>query len=895
MRHLHSKIFFDAQDYELLDIVNEVLSRNKSLEHLKKLFRPYLHPNGIKELSAPKELRIAYAVINLLDSLEIGKADDRIRALQSLRDEVLSTTQSTLRKNTARVLLSIMKDLVRSWENPRRQIELAHDFRMAAAGKPRFVRGLLRRYHLLEMPEEWNQLAADDHVHDANTKGRKSATHLIMDAWIKGIRSLTVIYYNYVSTQVATELLEAAAIMEISVRIGVEYSTRFRGRYVHLIWVPHGFPNPKDFRHFLEESPVAAFMNEGHKVSEYQRRYVMDVLQAFNHRHRNQLRSAYGVELAPLNPDEFHAFVGTGQASILHLAKFIHNRLLPAMRNRVAVLRKEYADASPETRLQIEQTIQEMDGLNSEAIVECYLRPFQNPDTPNPNIPRDEPSVPELLTYTPHQLLGRLNELHSIVRVTLNLSNLSLEDVLELLYDCRGLITHLEIFNLKDYSNGKTGQIPAISELQTAINRGNLITLKRIIRDIIGQLPASGEPGKRAEKLKHILHDIPTLVSYYRELPLKSRIGSDSTGRSSHLHGMGLVLKETLPRRVIKMLERTRNPSRQLIPVHLNAYQQITCIPRDYRSRLLNVAARAARRVPALNMVGHRLQRDWILQNDSIRMESEGNIATLGGMQKSNNELYLNPPKSRSEKGLSWRYLNSGLRNFLKILTGFVPAYATFALTKDWWLLTHFGAIIWFAITGFRNILQSVLGGGGIRRSPLLRWNSYISWDRIADSLLYTGFSVPLLDYLVKTCLLNRLLGINTETNPVALYSAIAIVNGLYISSHNAFRGLPRGAIVGNFFRSIISIPLAIAFNTAIDAILTSSGFPEVNSILQKWAAVISKGASDIVAGVIEGAADRNRNLHTRGGDYAAKLDQLFDAYARLELLFPEVEVFGNS
>ena len=32
----------------------------------------------------------------------------------------------------------------------------------------------LRRYHLLEMPEEWNQIAFDDHVHDANTKGRKT-------------------------------------------------------------------------------------------------------------------------------------------------------------------------------------------------------------------------------------------------------------------------------------------------------------------------------------------------------------------------------------------------------------------------------------------------------------------------------------------------------------------------------------------------------------------------------------------------------------------------------------------------------------------------------------------------------------------------------------------------
>ena len=46
-----------------------------------------------------------------------------------------------------------------------------------------------------------------------------------------------------------------------------------------------------------------------------------------------------------------------------------------------------------------------------------------------------------------------------------------------------------------------------------------------------------------------------------------------------------------------------------------------------------------------------------------------------------------------------------------------------------------------------RNIVQSVLGGGGIGRSPLLHWNDYVSWVRLSDSLLFTGFSVPLLDY----------------------------------------------------------------------------------------------------------------------------------------------------
>src|SRR5690606_4241623 len=146
--------------------------------------------------------RIAYTVISLLTSLEIGKVSDRLSALRTLRDEVMSTAEGTLRTNTARVLVQIMKELVRARGDDERQLELAHDFRVTAAGNPRKVREQLRRHYLLEMPEEGNQIAFDDHVHDANTKGRKSPTHLIMDAWIKGIRRLTVIYYNFVEARV---------------------------------------------------------------------------------------------------------------------------------------------------------------------------------------------------------------------------------------------------------------------------------------------------------------------------------------------------------------------------------------------------------------------------------------------------------------------------------------------------------------------------------------------------------------------------------------------------------------------------------------------------------------------------------------------------------------------
>ncbi|MCE5284021.1 MAG: hypothetical protein LLG93_18200 [Deltaproteobacteria bacterium] len=787
-----------------------------------------------------------------------------------------------------------MKELVRKEGEPEQQLGLAHDFRMAASGKPRIIRRELLRYHLLEMPEEWNQIAFDDHVHDANTKGRKTPTHLIMDAWIKGIRRLTVVYYNYVPPEAAAELLDAGAIMGITIRIGVSFGAQFRRRNIRFIWVPRVFADCRDFLSFLEDPHVQSFMGEGHQVSDYQRNHVLALLREFNGRHRLAINDTFGIDLEELDPKCFLSFVAGGQASILHLGECIHSRLLPLLQIRMKSLRTRYPQAMPEERLEIEELAKKIQELDSEAIVDRYLIPEQNPSLPDPNVYHDGVDIPPLLRLTPRELVERLDKLHAGYRICLNLNDLSVEDVLEILYDCKGMITHLEIFNLKDHVNGKTTHYPQISKLQLALNEGNVVTLKRLIREMIQRLEVSSCPDRqdRIEKMTEILRNIPVLQAQYRIVPLKASIGSDSTGRSHRHYGMGLILAETLTWRAQKAVRRTMYPTVFTAPVRMTAYLRTTFIPDPVTGE--KWLRRLVRILPGLERLGKQRRQDWQVLEDATRMAIPGNIIPLGGLHgEGGNDLYLENKEPPKEAGGAWKYLNSGVKNATKVVIGFIPAFLTFALTKDWWLLAYCGAFIWFGITGLRNILQSVLGGGGIRRSPLLRWNDYVSWGRLCDSLLFTGFSVPLLDYLVKTVVLDRMLGITTATNTTLLYTIMALTNGLYLSSHNAFRGLPRGAILGNFFRSVLSIPLAVAFNAAIYGLLFEAGMPGINEILQKWAAVISKAASDCVAGVIEGLADRYENMRERARDYHAKLSQLFDAYARLELLFPEADVLA--
>jgi hypothetical protein len=888
------KLLFDKKDHDLLKMVQDVMNRPAYRKHFEDLLSPYLNPHGIKEMAASQGFRIAYAMTNLFHSLETGKAADRLRALRSLHDEAMNITHSSLRRNTARVLLQIMKELVRVPGNHNRKLELAHDFRMAVSGKPRFVRRELQRYHLLEMPEEWNQIAFDDHVHDANTKGRKTPTHLIMDAWIKGIRRLTVIYYNYVPPEAASELLEAGEIMGITIRIGVSVGAQFRGRNIRFIWVPRGFYDARDFLSFLADPPVRTFMDEGRQVSEYQRRHVLAVLEEFNLKHRLTINEALGIALAPLESADFESFVAGGQASILHLSEFIHTRLMPLMEERIEEIRTRYKGATPDECRQMEELAEKMDALDSEAIAERYLKPERNPSLPDPNFPQAGPDVPRLLMLAPHELLRMLDQLHTGYRICLNLSDLHMEDVLEMLYDCRGMITHLEIFNLKDHVAGKTSHYAEINELQTAINEGNVITLKRLIRNIRQRLEHSEHPDRedRTAKLTEVLCNIPALQSHYRDVPLGSYIGSDSTGRSLHQYGMGLIIRETLSRRAQKTLCHTLGPTVFVLPVRMTAYLRTTFVPYAASGTMKRWLQCLAQLLPGLKLLGNERRRDWEIQDKATHLETPGNVIPLGGLHEEGGHRFeLAETRTRAKPGISWRYLNSSVKNAMKVVIGFIPAFLTFVLTKDWWFLAYCGAFIWFGITGLRNILQSVLGGGGIRRSTLLRWNDYVSWGRLTDSLLFTGFSVPLLDYIVKTVILDRMFDITTATDPSLLYTVMALANGLYLSSHNVFRGLPKGTAFGNFFRSILSIPLAIALNGAFGGLLAGAGVAGINDVLQKWAAIISKTASDCVAGIIEGLADRYENIRMRTIDYTAKLDQIFDAYARLELLFPETDV----
>ena len=850
MAGFFAKLLFDKADYRLVDALSELESKEKRVKKYSKLLESNFHSRGIKELASPQENRLISAMLNFAEACQYGSStsEERIQSLRSLREEVLDGIHSPLHLNTARVVLQILKVLLFNRERLGRteMLKLVHDLRTALLGQPRFIRAQLRKYQLLEMPESWNQITFDYHVHDSSTKGRKTPAHLIMDAWIKGIRKLQVVYYDAIPRPAVRELLETARIMEIDIRIGVEFVTHWQNRRVPLIWAPRGFIGNKGFLKFLDRKDVVKFLDSKTTASDTNRQFVISCLKKFEKHHLTDFNARFETKLKKVTIKDFLHSTGKSEPTLHALIGYIFRQ----------------AEAGGNGK---ELTFQAVEEFFAAAGI--IARKTQAKSASSPKL-------------SPRELIDQLNEISPGFRLTLNLSGLTLVEVIQLLYDCRGQINYLEIFNAKDQLAGVFRDDPEINELRTVLNDGNVVRLKQIVRDILEELRQDGKKHAGSiAALEKIGGDLSGFIGMYSEHKLKARIGSDSTEFSTIYPKMGFAVLSTLPRTARKRLRRDHF---DVLPVSEEVVKCRASLPvkNPFRLNLL------ARFLPGKWF--RAVRKYWIVNDDASRIGLRGNIVSLSPR--------ILPEQTSSKKLLSgigdyWLYLNSNLKIALKITGGFIPAFLSFMLTKDWWVLTWFGAVIWFGITGTRNVIQSVLGGGGIRRSSLLKWNDFISWQRVADSLFYTGFSVPLLDYVVKTVMMKNAFGITAEQSPVILFTCMATINGLYISGHNRLRGLPASAASGNFFRSFLSIPLAVAFNFIFQGILVACGVAGVAVILQQWAAVVSKTASDTVAGFIEGFADRNKNLSMRISDYLAKSKSIFSIYSRLELLFPDKDV----
>ena len=885
------RFFFDKRDQLLIELVDSFLHARHS-GHAVPQIDTNLHPHGIVDLEMPYSMRIAHAVMALIDRLHDGLMLERLQALSRLYDEVLHCARSSLRHNTGRVLIQLMKMLVRSQDHEER-LRLAHDFHSAAQGTPRIIRALLKRYYLLEMPEAWNQQTFDHHVHDANTKGKKTPTHLVMDAWIKGIRFLTVMYYNCVEPEAAEELLQAANIMGITVRIGIVFRTVFKGRFVDITWVPLGCDSPEQFADFLGQEAVIQLMEEYRPASVWIRQHTLALLEAWNTRLAGAMADELGIPCPPaIAPEEFVRSVGYRQVRAIHLAEYIYAHIAPSLRQKELDSRRALEETVDEGQAgDLHALLRQIGNTTPDGIAEKWLSPAMNPDIVFPDRPNAD--MPGIVLNAPETLISRLTALHP-GQIILHLLALSPLDVLELLWQTRGAITHLELFNLRAWHKGRLPNLEAINSLQYLINEGSLPSLKHHVQDLLRlEHFAPDEAGEARKKLfDSVLRNLPQLQGFYSQSPLGARIGTDSTSKSHHTHGMGFAFVETLPKHVQRTLGE-RDANRLFLPVHTDIYRYVRYHERNGHATGQGVMG-ILRHMPGLRDIGSQRVHGWGLEKRTTRIQQRGNLVTLGGVNPEGVGHQFHTPHAKNAAHGFWAqasYLNTSALNAVKIACGFLPAQWAFWYTDSWWFLTFFGACVWFFITGLRNVFQAILAGGGFTRNTLLAHNKYISWERIADSLLYTGISVPLLEVVVRLWFLENFLGVTTRDHAGIVYAVLALVNSFYISGHNIFRGFPKEAVIGNLFRSALAIPLSVVYGHMLFYALCFSSIQDPMYIIQICAAVIAKCASDSVAAVIEGLADRNMHIRLRAWDYASKFHQIFNGIERNEQLFPYINI----
>ena len=880
-------LLFDRSDHELVALIDRHLSRSAARGAGAVPLRPStFHPDGLSELGYPKALRVAWAVMGLIDDTAPSTAGERLDALRALKGEAFSSARTPFRLNTARALVQLMKELLRARGDTGEQLRLAHDFNKAASGRPRIARDILHRHNLLEMPEAWNQRSFDYHVHDSHSSGRKSPTHLIMDAWLKGIRTLKVIYDDYAPPAAAEELIAAAEIMDVTIRIGVRFHRRFRGTRVTIVWTPRGFFGPRGFTEFLETPPMRALTAEGREIDAARNALFSVLVSDYNAGYRHELDRRFDLAVPELDPSEFDAMVGDAAPSWAHLADCIHRRTVAAMRADWPRLSQPPSDDDPVARAGHRARLAAMEQFSPATVLDDWLTAA---------IAAGEAhllrAVPRLAEESPAELLERLDEAASDYRASIDSRNLTPSQVLQLLHLGRGRITHLDLFELRTFRSDHLPRLEAMNELRAVVNSGNPARFKRLVAATLAATPP--EATEDAACLGDLLGSMHPLTDHYARHPLSAFVGSDSSGRSDWggQHGMGFAILDTLP--VVEQRAVQRNGDRPPLPLRYSLIETV-----ERRADRAIAARTALAGHPNLawivywwfRLVGlFRIERrEWTAPLESLEIGEPGNVLPLGGVGSfPGNRLLSDGATGNGRRGPQGRYLNTLLVNLAFVLAGFVPAFLAFRATQTGFLAL-WGAPLWFLVTGSRNIAQAVISGGGLRSYSDLGWKDYVSWTRLSESLFYTGFSVPLLELGVRYLFLQKGLGLTAATDPVVVFLVIAAVNGVYLMSHNLYRGLPRAGAFANLGRSLSAAPVAVLYNAVLWWILMAAEVPNAEGWLTAASTLVAKTASDTAAAIIEGHFDRQATARLRLREIGEVMSSLFDRQAALELCFPK-------
>ena len=259
--------------------------------------------------------------------------------------------------------------------------------------------------------------------------------------------------------------------------------------------------------------------------------------------------------------------------------------------------------------------------------------------------------------------------------------------------------------------------------------------------------------------LEAILPGLPAFHQQYRNKPLRSSIGSDSTGQSCRSPGMGLVVRQTLPRAARAEAMASGQDLRKSLAVGVTVTPRMTLIPRESTNFWLDAAYRFARGCGPLRSLGYRSLRSFRCKEFFPTPDGDSNLVIMGGVQQGcGNNLLLDvraderdPARSRlavleqprQERRQDPGRVHPGLPDLL-----FQPGMVDAQILRGIHMVRH------------HRPAHHLPVGAGRRR---VHAHPAVALERLRElgpdgrfAPVHRGSPCALLDYLVKTLLLDR-------------------------------------------------------------------------------------------------------------------------------------------
>lgn len=786
------------------DLVN-ILSFDRGLRELRSKINisidlpdiiaefPDSHPRGFIKVFRKRRTTIAEAYLRITKSLDSANYNHRIRALRLLAEHITYSRSLKMPLNAARVQLAIMKEVVNSRDDKRKQLELMRDFTISSFGQERSIRRFLKKFDIIEVPETGEELRDlkmgwDFHVHDNTSYGLKTPIQLIIDAFIKGISELTIVYNNFEEQDAIKEILEAGKILGIKVNIALEFSAINEGLRFHYMYILPEFSSKKGkFKKFLKQTTedFKNFLTELEENERSRRKNIRHLIRNFNSIHLSQINEGYVIDsqyyLHPLKVDFDDNPADRNLFSRRQLGEFLYPKLKAVLEKRALHITalKTRAEQYPDlfSKKETEHIFRRYDDIRNqyrdlepEKLRELYFQ-------------EDVEIVNESAVSDLHEIYKLAKRTGAYIKFIQPLEH-GLQQAVNIIFENHKMLSHTEVFNAFDNIGNKEPDYILFARVIRLINEADYDKIIKFLDH---------------HQVKIKKSQIEGTLDHYKHDKLIPALGSDATGRSTLAPGMGFIMMSQIAKRQRKYFENN----------HHKLPDEISYLVYRYA------------KVPKVSL--KKGEKPDIL---CLGKQGDGKKHRLGDEK---DERAIPPLRV-------WEYLNPAFKNMIFILIGIIPAY---------YILGIEFAVLWFVITGSRNMFVDVISGKGFN---IRRWHiKDVNWTNVAQSLFFTGFSVPILGF-VKTHFDILYTGVHEGTQfELVKFFFINITNGLYIATHNYIRGFDKTTVRANFFRSIMAWPLSAAFAPVGNLLL-------IPSIVQ------AKFWSDFVAAIIEGTA-KYRNI----------------------------------